>query len=32
MVIWLLGISGSGKTTIAQELKKHFDRDGVKRT
>jgi len=30
MVIWLLGISGSGKTTITQELKKHFDKDGVK--
>jgi len=30
MVIWLLGISGSGKTTIAQELKKHFDKEGVK--
>ena len=30
MVIWLLGISGSGKTTIAQELKKDFDKEGVK--
>ena len=30
MVIWLLGISGSGKTTITQELKKHFDKDGIK--
>ncbi len=30
MLIWLLGISGSGKTTIAQELKKHFDKTGIK--
>jgi len=30
MVIWLIGISGAGKTTIGKRLKGHFDEIGVK--
>ena len=29
MVIWLLGISGAGKTTLGLKLKQHFDSEGV---
>jgi adenylylsulfate kinase len=29
MVIWLLGISGAGKTTLGLKLKEHFDNIGV---
>jgi adenylylsulfate kinase len=29
-VIWFTGLSGSGKTTIALELKKRFDKLGIK--
>ncbi|MCK5110904.1 MAG: adenylyl-sulfate kinase [Arcobacteraceae bacterium] len=30
MVIWLLGISGAGKTTLGNALKEHFDNKNVK--
>jgi len=30
MVIWLLGISGVGKTTLAKELKKYFYKKNIK--
>jgi len=30
MVIWLLGISGAGKTTLGLKLKEYFDNKGVK--
>ncbi len=30
MVIWLIGISGAGKTTIGRRLSKHFDEIGRK--
>jgi len=30
MVIWLFGISGTGKSTLAKELKKHFDNQNKK--
>lgn len=30
MVIWLMGISGAGKTTIGRRLKEHFDAVNVK--
>lgn len=30
MVIWLIGISGAGKTTIGNRLEKHFDKIGIK--
>jgi adenylylsulfate kinase len=29
-VVWFTGLSGAGKTTLAQELKKHLDRAGSK--
>lgn len=29
-VIWLTGLSGSGKTTIAEDLKKKLDKKGIK--
>jgi len=30
MIIWLLGISGVGKTTLAKELKKYFNKKNIK--
>lgn len=30
MVIWLIGISGAGKTTIGRKLEEHFDEIGKK--
>ena len=30
MIIWLMGISGAGKTTIGRRLEQHFNRLGVK--
>ena len=30
MIIWLIGISGAGKTTIGRRLEEHFNRIGVK--
>ena len=30
MVIWLIGISGAGKTTIGRKLEEHFNRIGKK--
>lgn len=30
MIIWLIGISGAGKTTVGKRLKKHFDDIGKK--
>ena len=30
MIIWLIGISGAGKTTIGQKLEAHFNELGVK--
>lgn len=30
MIIWLIGISGAGKTTIGRKLKAHFNELGVK--
>lgn len=30
MVIWLIGISGAGKTTIGRRLEKHFSENGKK--
>jgi adenylylsulfate kinase len=30
MIIWLIGISGAGKTTIGQRLEAHFNKIGVK--
>jgi len=30
MVIWLLGISGAGKTTLGNKLKKYFDEKKIK--
>lgn len=30
MIIWLIGISGAGKTTVGKRLKKHFDNIGKK--
>ena len=30
MVVWFLGISGSGKSTLSKDLKKHFDKKGIK--
>lgn len=30
MIIWLIGISGAGKTTIGRRLHKHFETIGVK--
>jgi len=30
MVLWLMGISGAGKTTIGRRLKEHFDKRGIK--
>jgi len=28
-VIWLTGIPGSGKTTLAEKLQKHYQQDGL---
>lgn len=30
MIIWLMGISGAGKTTIGRRLEQHFNRLGIK--
>lgn len=30
MIIWLIGISGAGKTTIGRKLEQHFNEIGVK--
>lgn len=30
MVIWLIGISGAGKTTLGKRLKQHFDNQEIK--
>lgn len=30
MIIWLIGISGAGKTTIGRRLEEHFNKIGVK--
>ena len=30
MIIWLIGISGAGKTTIGRKLEAHFNTLGVK--
>lgn len=30
MVVWLIGISGAGKTTLGNKLKKYYDDNGVK--
>lgn len=30
MIIWLIGISGAGKTTIGRRLEKHFNELGIK--
>lgn len=30
MIIWLIGISGAGKTTIGKKLEQHFDEVGIK--
>ena len=30
MIIWLIGISGAGKTTIGRKLEAHFNELGVK--
>ena len=30
MIIWLLGISGVGKTTLAKELKRYFNKKNIK--
>jgi len=30
MVIWLLGISGAGKTTLGNQLKQYFDKQNIK--
>ena len=30
MILWLIGISGAGKTTLGRKLEKHFERLGKK--
>ena len=30
MIIWLIGISGAGKTTIGRKLEAHFNQLGIK--
>lgn len=30
MIIWLIGISGAGKTTIGRRLERHFNEKGIK--
>ena len=30
MILWLMGISGAGKTTIGNRLKRYLDQEGIK--
>ena len=30
MILWLMGISGAGKTTIGRKLQRYFNETGIK--